>query len=120
MNQSNFCPLPSPMLPMSPDEPLWEWDIVSDHLFPSQGAIRILNLSRAPAKMEDFYKLLPPYAAQELARMREGALSGKNSSTIECDYICNVLWIRELKKVFSDGMRLFPDCWAITRPCPLR
>lgn len=92
---ADFCYVPYSLIPLSSSEPLWEWDIVTDSLFLTQGAIRRLNLATRPRRMPEFYTFLPPDAAVELAAIHESVISGKSGSTAECGYICNGLWIEE-------------------------
>lgn len=82
-------------IPLSSNEPLWEWDIVSDALYLSRGACKGLKLANAPATMKEFYSFLSPSVAEELALVREGVISGKSGSTLECNYLCNGLWAHE-------------------------
>lgn len=89
------------LIPLSSDEPLWEWDLVSDTIYLSHGALKSLNLKKPPSRMEDFYQLLPPDAASELAAVREGVISGRTGSYMECSYICNGLWAHEYLMVLS-------------------
>lgn len=89
------CFLPYSLIPLSSEEPLWEWDIVTDTFFLTQGAVSQLKLTSRPKTMEDFYAFLPPEAATELSAMRGGLVSGKSGSMSECGYICNGLWIQE-------------------------
>lgn len=95
MAELNYCPMPSAILPMSSDEPIAEWDIVSDSIFFSQGALKCLNLTNPPRKMADFYRMLPPEGAEELAQARKSVLAGKTGSTLNSSYLCNGLWIKE-------------------------
>ncbi|MBD5641825.1 MAG: sensor domain-containing diguanylate cyclase [Desulfovibrio sp.] len=86
---------PYSLIPLSSDEALWEWDIVTDAFFLSQGAVKSLNLTERPVNMPDFYGLMPPEAAVEVASAREGIISGKTGSLMECAYVCNGLWVEE-------------------------
>lgn len=95
ITRENPCPTPYSLIPLSSEEPLWEWDIVCDSLYLSQGAIKELNLKAKPRNMAEYYALMPPDAALELAAVREGAISGKAGSMAECSYLCNGLWIKE-------------------------
>lgn len=92
---AEFCYVPYSLIPLSSAEPLWEWDIVTDSFFLTQGAIRHLKLGSRPRSMPEFYSLLPPDAAVELAEIREGVISGRTGSMAVCGYICNGLWIEE-------------------------
>lgn len=89
------CAIPYSLIPLSSEEALWEWDIVCDRLYLSQGALEVLNLKTRPRNMADYYALMPPDAALELAAVRESAISGKAGSLAECGYLCNGLWIQE-------------------------
>lgn len=89
------CFLPYSLIPLSSDEPLWEWDIVTNTFFLTQGAVRQLKLTGRPRSMEDFYKLIPPDAVAELTATREGLISGKSGSLAQSGYICNGLWVQE-------------------------
>lgn len=95
MDNENYCILPSALLPLSSDEPIAEWDVVSDSIFFSQGAQKLLNLTDPPRKMEAFYKLLPPEGIEELRAARAGIVSGKIGSQLASSYLCNGLWVRE-------------------------
>lgn len=101
MTDETFCTLPYALLPMSSEESLWEWDIVSDSVFLSQGALKCLALAAPPRKMSDYYQLLQPDAATTLAKIREKVISGRTGSSGECDYICNGLKIHEFLLVLS-------------------
>lgn len=92
---ADICFIPYSLIPLSSDEPLWEWDIVTDTFFLSQGAAKSLNLDEKPTNMPDFYGLMPPEAAVEVASAREGIISGKTGSLMDCAYICNGLWVEE-------------------------
>lgn len=91
----DICKVPYALIPLSSDEPLWEWDIVTDTLFLSQGALKNLNLGARLTAMADYYNLLPPDAAAEVAIAREGIISGKAGSLMECAYICNGFWVQD-------------------------
>lgn len=98
---ADFCVVPYSLIPLSSSEPLWEWDIVTDSFFLTQGAIKRLNLAARPRTMPEFYGLLPQDAASELAQIREGIISGKKGSMAECGYACNDLWVRERALVLT-------------------
>lgn len=92
---ADFCFMPYSLIPLSSAEALWEWDIVTDTLFLTKGALKSLNLAKHPRSMPQFYSLLPRDAAVELATVREGIIAGKTGSMAECGYICNGLWVDE-------------------------
>lgn len=77
-------------------EPLWEWDVLTDALFWSKGALEQLRLDNPPAHMSAYYDLLPPDAAEELAQARERAVSGDVGSSLECDYLCKGMRVHEI------------------------
>lgn len=89
------------LIPLDSQEPLWEWDIVSDALFLSKGALHCLRLAEAPASMADFLAHIPPHALPELNEQREGVLSGSEGSSLECDYPFDALQVQELLLVLS-------------------
>lgn len=89
------CLLPYALIPLCSQEQLWEWDIVTDSLFFSHGAIQALKLEIPPATMPEFYQLVPADAAVELAAVRESVVSGKSGSQADCGYICNGFWVQE-------------------------
>lgn len=84
-----------PILPMHSGELLWEWDVPSDLLHLSRGALSALQLKVAPDSMAAFYRFVPEEAAVELAAMREGLISGRTGPFVEYGYICNGFWTRE-------------------------
>lgn len=92
---ADICYVPYALIPLSSEEPLWEWDIVSDAFFLTEGAITMLNLVSRPTSMPEFYSLLPPEAAVEVASAREGIISGKGGSLMDCGYLCNGFWVEE-------------------------
>lgn len=87
--------LPSSHIPVHSRELLWEWDLPTDTLFLTDGAIKALHLKQIPANMAEFYGLLPPNAAVELAALREDIISGRVENAEACGYICNGYWVRE-------------------------
>lgn len=89
------------LIPQSSDEPLFEWNIVTDALFMSEGLRKSLHLQTAPPTMADFYRLLPADAATELAAMRKGILMDRESSGPDCSYLCNGFWVQEYIIVLS-------------------
>lgn len=93
--------MPYSLIPLTSEETIWEWDIVSDYIFLSHGAINALNLAKTPRRMADFYHNLSPAAARELAELRNGVISGKTGSVLECGYLCNGLWIQECMMVIT-------------------
>lgn len=95
MEMADFCPVPYSLIPLSSAEPLWEWDIVTDAFFLTQGALKRLNLSARPRSMAEFYSMLQPDVAGELSALHEGVISGKTGSMVECGYIFNGLWVEE-------------------------
>lgn len=104
---TNSCILPYCLIPLSSEESLWEWDIVSDCLFLSAGAIKTLRLDSMPRSMEKFYRYIPPAAASELSALRDGVITGKTGSVVQCGYLFNGLWINEFMMVItrnSEGM----------------
>lgn len=101
MNEQKYCVLPYCLIPLSSDEPLWEWDLVSDALFLSQGACKSLNLPDPPMTMQDFYRLMPADTADELKTIRKSLLNGRTGSVLECAYICNGLWVQESMLVLT-------------------
>lgn len=101
MTEAKSCAFPYCLIPLSSEEPLWEWDIVSDYFFMSAGALKALNLSSPPRRMKDFHKLLPPGASCELSNLRETVIAGKTGSVMECGYLCNGRWVREYLMVLT-------------------
>lgn len=87
--------LPSAHIPVLSQEVLWEWDMPSDSLFLTEGAVKALHLKVVPANMADFYSLLPANAAIELAALREDIINGRADASQSCGYICNGYWVQE-------------------------
>lgn len=92
-----------PHIPLSSRELLWEWDVPTDSVQMSQGALNALQLEQAPPDMGAFYKLLPEEAAVELAAVRENLIAGTAGSFAECGYICNGFWVKERMLVLMRG-----------------
>ncbi|MFG6375051.1 MAG: sensor domain-containing diguanylate cyclase [Desulfovibrio sp.] len=99
--ENNNSPAPYSLIPLSSNEPLFEWDIVSDALFMTQGLYKSLNLPSPPPTMADFYKLLTADAATELGALRKNILLGKDPAASECSYLCNGFWVQEYMLVLS-------------------
>lgn len=74
---------------------MWEWDIVSDSLFLSKGALEALGMDERPRSMKDFYAHMPGAAATELAAAREDIIAGKTGASSACGYICRGKWVEE-------------------------
>lgn len=92
------------ILPLSTEEPLWEWDTVTDNLYLTNGARRMLKLSEPPRTMSDFYALLPSETAFELSCIHKNALSEGATPPAECAYLFNELWVREHMLIISRDM----------------
>ena len=103
--ENNNSPAPYSLIPLSSNEPLFEWDIVSDALFMTQGLYKSLNLPSPPPTMADFYKLLTADAATELGALRKNILLGKDPAASECSYLCNGFWVQEYMLVLSRNSR---------------
>lgn len=101
MIEQNETITPYALIPLSSDEPIWEWDLVSDSVFFSIGARKHLRLDPVPAKMTDFYKLLHPEAASQLIAYRKEIITGKAGSALQCNYLLNGLWAHEQLLVLS-------------------
>lgn len=77
-------------------ESLFQWDIDTDNLSLSAGALRLLGLERAPESMAGFMALLPEKTAAELAARRAAVLeSGREGSRIESGYLFRGQWLLE-------------------------
>lgn len=95
MNDSKSDNFPTPLIPLNSDEPLWEWDVVTDKVFLSRGLLDALRFDKAPEMMRDFYAILPPDVSNQLIATRVGILSGATGSVLDCSYLLNGLWAHE-------------------------
>lgn len=89
MNPSSNPVIAHPLIPLSSGEPLWEWDLVSDAVFLSEGARELLHLKDAPGQMHDFLELVNPQDLPNIINIRTEIIRRSFNGVAEYDYTCN-------------------------------
>lgn len=84
-----------PLIPLNSEEAFWEWDLISDSIFFSEGAKRLLRLNEPPLKMRNFLEQVNSDDLPKLSEIRSRIIRGKFRGVAEYDYTFNNLPLHE-------------------------
>lgn len=95
MTQSSYSAVSRPLIPLSSGEALWEWDLVSDIVFFSEGARKLLKLTEISYKMRDFLEFVNQEDLPGLIDIRSEIIRGEFRGVAEYEYTCNGQQVHE-------------------------